>query len=268
MIYDCFTFFNELDLLEIRLNHLYDHVDFFVLSEATLTHSGKPKPLFFEENQARYEKFLDKIIHIVVDDMPLDRMKERGDRWVLENYQRNTIKDGLRYIKDTDMVMISDLDEIPSIEAVGKHGVFIQIPYMYYLNVRAGGDWPGTVSMPYKEFRDKMGSMGQTVREQRNHYRTKIPNGGWHFGWTGGYDMVKYKLQSFAHSEFDNDTYYNGLEEDVRLVRPFFINGEKGSMPIVEIDESYPKYLLENLSKYQHMIYQQEKIDQGGSGLL
>jgi beta-1,4-mannosyl-glycoprotein beta-1,4-N-acetylglucosaminyltransferase len=253
----------EMDLLEIRLNHLYDHVDFFVLSEATVTHAGNPKPLFFQENQKRYEKFLDKIIHIVVEDMPVDIAKERGNRWVLENFQRNTLKDGLRNLQDNDMVMISDLDEIPSLEAVGKHGVFIQIPYMYYLNVRAGGDWPGTVSMTYREFRDQWGSLGQNLRDQRNMYPLKVPNGGWHFGWLGGYDMVKYKVESFAHGEFDNPTYHGELKEDVKLIRPFFLGSGKSSMPVVDIDETYPKFLLENLSKYQHLVFQRELVDQG-----
>jgi len=257
MLYDCFTFFNELDLLEIRLNHLYDHVDFFVLSEATVTHAGNPKPLFFEENQKRYEKFLDKIIHVVVEDMPLDIAKERGNRWVLENFQRNTLKDGLRNLQDNDMVMISDLDEIPRIEAIGQHGVFIQTPYMYFLNVRAGGDWPGTMSMTYREFRDSWQSLGQSLRDQRNMYSLKVQNGGWHFGWLGGYEMVKAKVEAFAHSEFDNETIHNELKEDVKLIRPFFCGSNKSSMPIVEIDETYPKYLLDNLSKYQHLIYKQ-----------
>ena len=258
-IYDCFTFFTELDLLEIRLNHLYDHVDFFVLSEATVTHSGKPKPLFFEENQARYEKFLDKIIHVVVRDMPLAVFKERKNRWVLENYQRNTLKDGLYNIQDNDIVMISDLDEIPSIEAIGKQGVFIQTPYMYFLNVRAGGEWPGTVSINYRTFQNEFKNLGQNVRDRRDIYTTRIKNGGWHFGWLGGAEAVKYKIQSFAHSEFDNDTIHSQIENDIKLIQPFFCGSSRSSMPVVDIDESYPKYLTENLSKYQHLVY--KRID-------
>ena len=259
MIYDAFTFFNEMDLLEIRLNYLYDHVNFFVLSEATVTHSGKPKPLFFDENKDRYEKFLDKIIHVVVNDMPLQIFKERGDRWLLENYQRNTLKDGLHNIQDNDIVMISDLDEIPNIEVIGQQGVFIQTPYMYFLNVRAGGDWPGTVSMNYRTFRTEFKSVSQSVRNSRNGHSTKIQNGGWHFGWLGDYEMVKYKVESFAHSEFDNEVIHSQLKEDVQLIRPFFCGSGRSSMPIVDIDESYPKYLLENLSKYQHLVY--KRID-------
>jgi beta-1,4-mannosyl-glycoprotein beta-1,4-N-acetylglucosaminyltransferase len=92
MIYDCFTFFNELDILEIRLNILKNVVDKFVLVEATRTHQGKEKPLYFSENKARYKEFEDKIIHIVIDEYP---PYEGKSAWVLERYQRDMIaKDG------------------------------------------------------------------------------------------------------------------------------------------------------------------------------
>ncbi|MFA5934671.1 MAG: hypothetical protein WC827_02185 [Candidatus Paceibacterota bacterium] len=113
-IYDCFTFFNELDVLEIRLNILNDKVDYFVLVEATTTHSGKKKELYFENNKSRYSKFLNKIIHVIVDDMP----ELKDDRWVLENFQRNAIMRGLSDCKEDDVIMISDLDEIPNIKDV------------------------------------------------------------------------------------------------------------------------------------------------------
>jgi hypothetical protein len=70
MIYDAFLFFNELDLLDIRLNLLNDVVDKFVVVESTVTFSGKTKKLFFDENKQMFEKFSDKIIHIVVSDTP------------------------------------------------------------------------------------------------------------------------------------------------------------------------------------------------------
>lgn len=70
MIYDCFSFFNELDLLEIRLNTLDKVVDKFILFESTLTHTGNPKPLYYAENKDRFAKFSDRIVHIVVNDFP------------------------------------------------------------------------------------------------------------------------------------------------------------------------------------------------------
>jgi beta-1,4-mannosyl-glycoprotein beta-1,4-N-acetylglucosaminyltransferase len=80
-VFDGFTFFNELDLLELRLNELAGHVDFFVLVEAPMTFQGKPKPLFYAENQARFAAFRDKIIHLVIDDMPAG-----DDAWAREHF--------------------------------------------------------------------------------------------------------------------------------------------------------------------------------------
>src|ERR1022692_3538362 len=84
MIYDCFTFFDELELLELRLHELGDVVDKFVWVEATKTHSNKSKPLHYQENRVLFQAFHDQIIHVVVDDMP-----DSNDSWVLENFQRN-----------------------------------------------------------------------------------------------------------------------------------------------------------------------------------
>ena len=127
MIYDCFTFFNELDLLEIRLNILNEVVDKFVLVEATRTHRGNPKPLYFKENKKRFAPFLDKIIHIVVDSYePVEKYIASKDSdpklhsWAYENFQRHAIIHGLDDLKDEDSLIISDLDEIPTAEAVRR----------------------------------------------------------------------------------------------------------------------------------------------------
>src|SRR3989344_1716902 len=82
-IYDCFTFFNELDLLDLKLHELADHVDKFVIVESTVTFQGNPKPLYFQENKQRFAPFLDKIIHVVVSDTPTE-----GSAWDREHYQR------------------------------------------------------------------------------------------------------------------------------------------------------------------------------------
>ena len=129
MIYDCFTFFNELDLLEIRLNVLNDVVDRFVLVEATKTHSGKDKPLYFNDNKERYKAFQHKVIHVIVDDYP-----PFVTAWTYENHQRNAILRGLTQANPDDAIMISDLDEIPRPDLVCTHAqakttvLFIQKP--------------------------------------------------------------------------------------------------------------------------------------------
>ena len=104
MIYDCFSFFNELDLLEIRLNTLDSVVDKFVIVESTLTHTGNPKPLYYAENKKRFEKFKDKIIHIIVDEFPsFPDATNREMAWIRENCQRNAILRGIpKTAKDND----------------------------------------------------------------------------------------------------------------------------------------------------------------------
>ena len=89
-IYDCFPFYNELDLLDLRLATLYDHVDHFVLVECTTTFQSQPKELYFENNKTRYAQYMDKIIHVVVDDAPGD-----PDAWVNDIFQRNSIMRGV-----------------------------------------------------------------------------------------------------------------------------------------------------------------------------
>ena len=83
MIFDCFTFCNELDLLELRLETLSDVVDKFVLVEADRTFTGKSKPFFFAENKARFTNYLDRIIHVQVEDMP-----QTNNPWDREHFQR------------------------------------------------------------------------------------------------------------------------------------------------------------------------------------
>src|SRR5690349_9882068 len=119
-IIDCFTFFNELDLLEFRLKLLDSHVDHFVMAESNITHSGQPKPFYFEENRERFQPWLHKILYI-----PLHQSAEglvfnsetsynpQSSAWKLENGQRNALTAAAKLTSDDDLVLLSDLDEIP-----------------------------------------------------------------------------------------------------------------------------------------------------------
>ena len=119
-IFDCFKFFNELELLELRFMELYDTVDYFVLVEANKTHTGKPKNYIFEENKEKFTQYLDKVIHIKIDDMP---SYSEQDIWTAENFQRNCIMRGLvDYAKNGDKIIISDIDEIPNTDIIKSLG--------------------------------------------------------------------------------------------------------------------------------------------------
>ena len=135
MTIDCFTFFNELDLLEIRLHSLAPYVDRFVLVESPITHSGKPKPLFFEENKERFKGF--NITHIISPPM-------EGGSWDIEINQRGHILDGIKDADPEDVILISDVDEIPDLRQYdGREGIFILDLFYYYFNCFTGEYYQG-----------------------------------------------------------------------------------------------------------------------------
>jgi beta-1,4-mannosyl-glycoprotein beta-1,4-N-acetylglucosaminyltransferase len=108
VIFDCFMFYNEFDVLRLRLRELYAVVDRFVLTEATHTLTGKPKPLYFAEHREDFSEFADKIVHVVVDDMEID-----PDPWKNEEFQRNAMLRGIDDLDLNDWILVSDVDEIP-----------------------------------------------------------------------------------------------------------------------------------------------------------
>lgn len=127
MIYDCFTFYNELDLLKIRLEILNPYVDKFVIVELNKTFRGLNKPLNFQLHIDEFEKYIDKIIYITPDDIP--EYKGDGD-WTIENFQRNSIMLGLKGCKPDDIIMVSDLDEIPAPDIFKNSSVKYSLPQL------------------------------------------------------------------------------------------------------------------------------------------
>lgn len=263
MIYDCFTFFNELDLLEIRLNILNDVVDKFVLVESTKTYSGQEKELFFKNNKSRFSKFSDKIIHIVVDDMPEMPKVKNGDYWELEYFQRNAITRGLKNCKNEDIILISDLDEIPNPDKILKYKdypgikVFKQKMFVYYLNNLDLKEpcWANAKMLNYAEF-IKNGSNPQKTRALKGNL---IDNGGWHFTYVGGAEKVAQKIKSFTHvlQEKTINEYADINKVKERIDKGEFLYDEKSGKRFagIKIDKSFPKYLIDNVNlKYNHLI--------------
>lgn len=282
MIYDCFTFFNELDLLEIRLNTLASVVDRFVIAEATRTHSGKPKELLFEKNRERYAAFADKIIYIVVDDLlPEEEVSKDTFNlpWVNENRQRNALIRGLSAAKDDDVIMVSDLDEIPRPEKItdavvlarnGEIVRFLLDVYVYFANFRdyrtpCWGLGTQMLSMAtcrksslfddwvYDRFTVKSENLGSTINKVRFLKPTKcIRHGGWHMTYLGGVDAVRTKLQSFSHQEAA--CLLDSVEERLKAGKSIF-GGMRDSFG-VRLDETFPKYLVSNAQRFEHLIFE------------
>lgn len=275
-VWDCFTFFNELDLLEIRLNVLKDVVDRFVLVEATRTHTGKDKPLWYEQNRKRFAAFADRIVHVVVEDL-----SEEVDpkAWTQENLQRNRISEGLVGAEPDDIVMVSDLDEIPNPERVIEAARRIaqddamlaldQTMFYYYVNYIDQGfpTWRmGTkvqsyrkflhgldhVDVPYGRFNVKALNRGTTANKIRIwEGAERLADGGWHFSYLGGTEAILKKLKCFAHIEFSTAEY-----ADPELVKRRVAAGEDlfrrpgHSYRVVPVDDTFPTYLRENRERY------------------
>jgi|SRR5664280_574543 len=281
MIYDCFTFFNELELLELRLNELAGVVDKFVVVEATRTFSNQPKPLYFRENRERFAKFAGQIIHVVVNDSP-----DTANAWEMQRMQRNCIGRGLTQCRPDEWVMVSDLDEIPRATAVAKaarefpfktdlvsnaihvtlNSAFIksifhrkgfrqrlrrnhpyvlkfeQDYYCYFLNCRSADISYGTRMMRYRDF--------SCAEELRYTGYKIIKNGGWHFSWMGGVEQMQKKMAACSHREHDQPQ-FNNSEHIIRAIsegRSLFEDQVK--LEFIPLDNSFPRDVVEHPEKY------------------
>ena len=133
-IYDCFTFYNEFELLELRLESLWDVVDRFVIVESNKTFTNKPKEYNFIARQNDYRKYFPKIRYVVEN----DRVPYNGTGdWSIEINQRNAIMRGIQDAQPDDLIFISDLDEIPAPDVVSRirnNEAVIVFPYWHPLN--------------------------------------------------------------------------------------------------------------------------------------
>lgn len=207
---DGFMFYNELELLEYRLAILYDIVDKFVIVESAHTHSGNTKELYFETNKSNFSKYLDKIIHIVVNDFPYKQPNidfSKDDQWKNENFQRNCISRGIDIINmnDDDIIIVSDLDEIPDPimlqkikdgEIITETATLGQDFYYYNLNSKFKDIWYGTRLVTFKKYKE-LGSC-QNIRDSKFDY---IEHAGWHLSYFGDKHHIQNKLTYFAHQE-------------------------------------------------------------------
>lgn len=263
-IYDCFTFFNELDILEIRFKEMYDLVDYFVIVESNLSHSGKPKEYIFENNKERYAQYMDKVRHIKVDDMP-----ETSDSWVRERFQRTCIDRGLYDREDDDLIIVSDCDEVPRSELIDMikedenayHRYILYIPmFQYRLNYMKIHDF--TKGANIMVTRSPYYTNGQQEREYTFPWTPKpaetvfLEHGGWHFTYLGDDTHAITKIQNFAHTETDTP------EMIAKHNIEYFIANKSGhhgpSNPerfeYTKVDEYYPAAITGDLDRWSKWI--------------
>lgn len=232
-IIDAILFFNELDLLELRFEELYEHVDHFLIVESTKTFTNKKKPLYFHENKERFKRWEDKIVHYVVNDMPDDVSEEelvklikndsiRTNNFLREIHQRNSIGTALKEIRPDyeDIIIVSDVDEFPNPNKFKTLNndlpfgpvIFKQKWFVWNVNLEKMHHWMGSTAFYYSHYISKK-SIFQDMRDKRWDENSPefyvMENGGWHFSWFGDYDFIRDKIYAFAHDELATDFWLN-----------------------------------------------------------
>ena len=293
-IFDCFMYFNEEVLLDLRLNILDKYVDYFVIVESSFTHKGDKRSLQF--NSKKFEKFKEKIIYLVYDNRPKD-IKEilsddnediKSEKYISnsilqENEQRNFILNGLKDANEEDLILISDVDEIPSLERLDiskidqKIIMFRQEMFYYKFNLKLPNFfWTGTRACKKKYLKSPQWLRNIKVRKY-SFFRfdvlfskTKfidikiIDNGGWHFTYLKNADEIEHKLRSYLHHrEFDlnpisideiNNIIKNKIAiYDLTLDKRAQKIGHGKKLEKYPLDK-LPKFLIDNLHNYQEWI--------------
>ena len=265
-IFDVFTFYNELDLLELRMNILGDVVDHFVINEANITFTGKKKPLYFAENRKRFKKWEDKIIyHLTEDDnqtyeayyegVPYHRsMIEENIKDLPLHYQRacfhkdSAIYGLLDHAKDEDLILTSDADEIANPECIkihkkwfnpDNHYVLTGPLYYYFLNVQCEEQWMGTRVCNFKTLK----SMRVDKLRQSHKNAWKIENASWHWSFFGNADTVRQKMDAYEHQENNKEEFRSSMEDRIENNLDPYGRDYLYKPIVVPIDETFPKYI-------------------------
>lgn len=255
-IFDAFTFFNELDLLELRFEILGPYVNYFILVESHQTFSGEPKPLYYEENKERFAKWNNKIIHIVVPNMVVDDGNLFRRHYLC--YER--IEEKLMELgKPGDIAFCSDLDEIWNPEVLkfkdDKAHSLIQYNYSYYLNYLSNEIWTGSLMTRVKNIFVGFNKKNRTAKPY------PIENGGWHFSNMGGVQQIINKIEAYDHSnevlpmlsQFEGYGIQDRMDKGLDFLgRQFNYQGVPFAF---EVDETrWPEYLKNNKEKWNKMI--------------
>jgi len=289
-IYDCFMYFDEDLLLDLRLNSLNKFVKKFIITEATYTHNGTKKKLNFDIR--KFQKFKDKIIYLVVDKQPEnilnifneDTKEQKGEKLILNGmardyFQRENLSRGVNEALDDDLILISDLDEIPNLNDLklskinNKIIIFEQKMFYYKLNLYYQDyTWFGTKAVKKKNFispqwlRNIKGKNYPLWRLDTMFSKKKysnlffLKNGGWHFTCLRTAEELEKKLLNFAHHyEYEESGLnINNLKRLISEKRVMYDHnvdqkGYKwsGKSILKNLDIRYlPDYVSSNLDKY------------------
>ena len=267
-IYDCITYCGEDLLLKIRLETLYNQVDKFIIVEANKYFNGDKKPKFF--NIKKFQKYESKIDFYYVEDLP----KHNGENLQYENFIKNQIKRGLKNLDPDDIVLFSDVDEIPNLKnnkfKEFDSAVFLTNMYYYKFNLlvyeglKWSNKWPGTRSCKFKFFKTAQNTRNFRVKNiprwriDQKIKRYIIKDGGWHFSFLMNSKDISSKIMRFSHevkhvkkdSNYSLDKLANikNIENRIiNLVDPY--ERQEIKLRKVKIDDSFPNYIYNNKEK-------------------
>ena len=265
---DCFMYFDEDLVLDIRLNTLKDKVHKFIIVEATKNHAGMDKKLNFKiEN---FLKFKEKIKYIVVDDLPAN-VKSPKKGWhknhSRDKFQRNAIERGYNEFNDEDLIMISDIDEIPNPKKIeefnikNKIGCFLQKNFQSKINLLnvSDGAWAGTKICQKKNLKSPQWLRNLKTKKKLfwNIFTRNIQlikEGGWHFSFLKNPESIKNKIISYSHQEYNTKRFTN-----TEFIKSKISSGEdlferKIKYEKVDIDNSFPEYIFNNKDLFKDWI--------------
>ena len=267
-IYDCFSYWDEDLLLDLRFNILNDYVDYFVIVEGNKTWQNNPKKLRFKKDN--FSKYKKKIIYIPVEDMP-----DGDNPYKRENHQRNAISKGLIDAEDDDVILISDLDEIPNpinikfFDKKMKYAVFKQMHFYYKINLQSQINpyWYGTRICIKKYLkspqwlRDLKFKKRPFWRLDKMRLNNIIENGGWHFCNLKEPDELLYKYKNLCETndpynfkEKIDEKYLDIQEIRKRVNSGLDIIGRKENYKPINLDSKFPEYILNNKKKLEKWI--------------
>lgn len=290
-IFDCFMYYNEDVILELRLNYLNKFVDQFLIVESTFNHKGEKKDLNFDIN--KFTKFKDKIKYFILDDSPpdveiineSDLENEKSRKYILNGYkrdhfQRNYLFNGIKKAEGDDIIIISDIDEIPNLEKINFKKIqnelilFNQRMCYYKLNLfQKNYNWVGSRACKKKNLlnpqwlRDVKPKCYPKWRIDTYFSKLKysnivfINNGGWHFSYLNTPELIEQKLKSYTHHrEYDlNPIGVDNIEKRIKNRESVYnLSADKREnqfskgvkLEIMEFKD-LPKYIYDNREKYK-----------------
>ena len=253
-IYDCFQYFDEDHMVDLRLNVLDQYVDYFVISESTKTHQGKDKKINFDIK--KFPKFKKKIKFIVADYNDSINFKNHvGGESPIEQHQRNSLIKGIENASSEDLIILSDSDEIPDLTKLNqiqdnkKIIAFSQKMFMYKINLQNidESNWIGSKITMKKNITTMQNLRNLKFKKypfwRIDKYNLQTINGGWHFSFLQTPEQILNKIKSFSHGEFNiNNVNEKNIEEKILKNEDIF--GRGITLKKTLLDSSYPNYII------------------------